>query len=152
MGNPDFLPLAVVMGHFLPPLRGLGAGVISETRALPGAVIPAKAGIYSARRWKCAADGLDSRFRGNDPCFDRDLIPNDTSTPGLPPLASSPMVCFGQPMRTRGFETESRGPSEQVRATLAHVGAAYTSSNHQTEYREADRAEIGSLAFLSAHR
>jgi hypothetical protein len=29
---------------------------------------------------KCAADGVDSRFRGNDHCFDRDPIPNDTSS------------------------------------------------------------------------
>ena len=115
--------MASAMGHILPPLRGLGARVISETRALPGAVIPAKAGIYSASRWKCAADGLDSRFRGNDPCFDRDLIPNDTSTCGLPPLASFPMMCVGQPMRPRRFETKSRGPTTQVRATVAE-GAA----------------------------
>jgi hypothetical protein len=57
-----------------------GGGVICETRALPGAVIPAKAGIYSASHWKCVADGLDSRFRGNDWCFERDSIANDTST------------------------------------------------------------------------
>ena len=37
---------------------------------LPGAVIPAKAGIHFARRWNCAAEGLDSRFRGNDFYFD----------------------------------------------------------------------------------
>jgi hypothetical protein len=59
---------------------GISTGVICETRALPGAVIPAKAGIYSASHWKWAADGLDSRFRGNDQCFERDPIPNDTST------------------------------------------------------------------------
>jgi hypothetical protein len=58
----------------------VGTGVICETRKLPGAVIPAKAGIYSASHWKCAADGLDSRFRGNDQCFERNPIPNDTST------------------------------------------------------------------------
>jgi type I restriction enzyme M protein len=57
-----------------------GTGVISETRALPGAVIPAKAGIYSASHWKCAADGLDSRFRGNDQCSEGNPIPNVTST------------------------------------------------------------------------
>ena len=59
---------------------GISTGVICETRALPGAVIPAKAGIYSASHWKWAADGLDSRLRGNDQCFQRDPIPNDTST------------------------------------------------------------------------
>ena len=63
-------PTIQALSAALPPLRGLGADVISETRALPNTVIPAKAGIYSASRWKCAADGLDSRFRGNDPCFD----------------------------------------------------------------------------------
>jgi hypothetical protein len=57
-----------------------GTGVICETRALPGAVIPAKAGIYSASHWECAADRLDSRFRGNDQCFEGDPIPNDAST------------------------------------------------------------------------
>ena len=62
------------------PEAALGSRVICETRALPGAVIPAKAGIYSASHWKCAADGLDSRFRGNDECFDRGPIPNGTST------------------------------------------------------------------------
>jgi hypothetical protein len=51
-----------------------GAGVIWS------AVIPAKAGIYSASHWKSTADGLDSRFRGNDQCFERDPIPNDTTT------------------------------------------------------------------------
>jgi|SRR5208282_1365883 len=55
-------------------------GVICETWALPGAVIPAKAGIYSARHWKCAAGGVDSRLRGNDRCFEGDSNPNDTST------------------------------------------------------------------------
>jgi len=47
-----------------PPLcvRGFSVLVaICETRAFPGAVIPAKAGIYSASHWKCVADGLDSR-------------------------------------------------------------------------------------------
>jgi len=29
-------------------------------------VIPAKAGIHSAKARECAIDGLDSRFRGND--------------------------------------------------------------------------------------
>jgi hypothetical protein len=62
------------------PLLKTGTGVICETRALPGAVIPAKAGIQSASHWKCGADGLDSRFRGNDECFEGDPIPNDTST------------------------------------------------------------------------
>jgi hypothetical protein len=57
-----------------------GTGVICETWALPAAVIPAKAGIYSANLRKCAVDRLDSRFRGNDRRFERDPIPNDTTT------------------------------------------------------------------------
>ncbi|MGD1156324.1 MAG: hypothetical protein ABSA41_10890 [Terriglobia bacterium] len=59
---------------------GTSTGGICETRALPGAVIPAEAGIYSASHWKCSAQGLDSRVRGNDQCFERDPIPHDTST------------------------------------------------------------------------
>jgi hypothetical protein len=69
----------VVQSHRGGPIPG--SGVICETQALPGAVIPAKAGIYSASPWKCAAEGLDSRFRGNDHCFERGPIPNDTTTP-----------------------------------------------------------------------
>jgi len=53
---------------------------------LPGTVIPAKAGIHSVSHWKGAADGLDSRFRGNDDCLEWDSIPNDTSTVQLLPL------------------------------------------------------------------
>jgi hypothetical protein len=60
--------------------QDLGGGVICETWALPAAVIPAKAGIYSANLRKCAVDRLDSRFRGNDRRFERDPIPNDTTT------------------------------------------------------------------------
>ncbi len=62
------------------PIQAPGTGVICEAGALPGAVIPAKAGIHSASHWKCAADGLDSRLRGNDRCFERGPIPNDTTT------------------------------------------------------------------------
>jgi hypothetical protein len=60
-----------------------GGGVICGKRALPGVVIPAKAGIHFASHWKCADDGLDSRLRGNDGCFERDSIPNDATT--VPP-------------------------------------------------------------------
>ena len=49
--------------------------------ALHVAVIPAKAGIHSENLRKCAVNGLDSRFRGNDLRFERDPIPNDPSTP-----------------------------------------------------------------------
>ena len=59
-----------------------GSGVICAKRALPGAVIPAKAGIHFAGHWKYADDGLDSRLRGNDECFERDPIPNDATTLG----------------------------------------------------------------------
>jgi hypothetical protein len=57
-----------------------GSGVICKPRTLPGAVIPAKAGICSARHWKCAGGGVDSRFRGNGQCFEVDSILNDTTT------------------------------------------------------------------------
>jgi hypothetical protein len=59
---------------------GLGSGVICAIRAIPGAVIPAKAGIHWASHWKCAADGVDSRLRGNDKCFEGDPIANDPTT------------------------------------------------------------------------
>jgi len=49
---------------------------------LPAAVIPAKAGIYSAIHWNCAVNGLDSRFRGNDRRCERDPTPNDTTIGG----------------------------------------------------------------------
>ena len=42
------------------------------------AVIPAKAGIHSANLRKCAVEGLDSRFRGNDLCFEREPMRNNT--------------------------------------------------------------------------
>ena len=44
--------------------RRRGTGVICETWALEAAVIPAKAGIYSANLRKCAVDGLDSSRHG----------------------------------------------------------------------------------------
>jgi hypothetical protein len=63
----------------------LGTDVICETGALPAAVIPAKAGIYSANPRKCAVGGLDSPpWRdGNDRRFESDPIPNDTDTVAL---------------------------------------------------------------------
>jgi len=48
--------------------------------AISSGVIPAKAGIYLASLQKCAGDGLDSRFRGNDRGFERDPILNNTTT------------------------------------------------------------------------
>jgi hypothetical protein len=62
----------------------LSNGVICRTWALEAAVIPAKAGIYSANLWKCAVIGLDSRFRGNDRRPEWIHILNDTTTqPGI---------------------------------------------------------------------
>ena len=51
---------------FWPGHQQAGARVICGTWALRVAVIPAKAGIHSANLREGAADGLDSRFRGND--------------------------------------------------------------------------------------
>src|SRR5208337_4116746 len=51
-----------------------------DSWASQAAVIPAKAGIHLANLPKCAADRLDSRFRGNDRGFERDPIPNDATT------------------------------------------------------------------------
>ena len=47
---------------------------------LPTPVIPAKAGIHAANLWRCAVYRLDSRFRGNDWCFEMDATPIDTDT------------------------------------------------------------------------
>ena len=55
-------------------------GAIVATWALPRAAIPAKAGINPASHWKCAANGLDSRFRGIGQRFEGDTIPNDTAS------------------------------------------------------------------------
>ena len=54
----------------MPEYQSVGNGVICKTRALPRAVIPAKAGIHAEGNWRWAADGLDSRLRGNDPLAD----------------------------------------------------------------------------------
>ena len=79
--------------------RRLATRVICKTRALPGTVIPAKAGIYSASHWKCTADRVDSRFRGNDQCFELDPIPNDTST----------AACEQRPTKQKALYTEDEG-------------------------------------------
>ena len=47
------------------------------------AVIPAKAGIHAANLRKCAVEGLDSRFRGNDLCFEREPMRNNTKADAL---------------------------------------------------------------------
>ena len=46
--------------------RAMDAGVIGHGDSLEPPVFPAKAGIHSANLRKCAVDGLDSHFRGND--------------------------------------------------------------------------------------
>ena len=43
-----------------------GNGVVCQTRASQVAVIPAKARIHPANRWKRAVVRLDSRLRGGD--------------------------------------------------------------------------------------
>jgi hypothetical protein len=55
-----------------------GQWVSCETWVLQFAVIPAKAGIYSAILARCAVFRLDSRFRGNDQCFEKDPTLRDT--------------------------------------------------------------------------
>jgi hypothetical protein len=60
--------------------RIFGNRVICDTSALQVAVIPAKAGIQFRNPRKNAVDRLDSRFRGNDWYFERDLIPNEANT------------------------------------------------------------------------
>ena len=75
MACPGFLRDADIKG---PPRR---IGAARETWALEPAVIPAKAGRCLANLREYAADGLDSRFRGNDWRFVRDAIPNGTATP-----------------------------------------------------------------------
>jgi hypothetical protein len=51
---------ALAGGEEMPRIRG--DVVTCEIRVFPSSVIPAKAGIHFARRWKCAADGLVSRW------------------------------------------------------------------------------------------
>ena len=51
-----------------------------HSKPVSGRVIPAKAGIHPASRWKCGAKGLDSRFRGNDRGFEGNPFPNGTTT------------------------------------------------------------------------
>jgi hypothetical protein len=53
-----------------------GAGDICGTWTLQVPVIPAKAGIHRENLPKSIVDGLDSRFRGNDPGFQRNPNPN----------------------------------------------------------------------------
>jgi hypothetical protein len=60
--------------------KGKIPGLPLDTAAIWSAVIPVKAGIHAANLRKCAGDGLDSRFRGNDWRFERHSIPNDTAT------------------------------------------------------------------------
>ena len=62
-------------------LSARGSDVICTIQGLPNTVIPAQAGIYTLSGWKYAGGELDSRLRGNDPCFKRDPIPNDITPP-----------------------------------------------------------------------
>jgi hypothetical protein len=62
------------------PTRDLGSDVICQRWELQAALIPAKAGIHAANLRNPGLDELDSRFRGNGRCFERDPIPNDTTT------------------------------------------------------------------------
>jgi hypothetical protein len=50
---------------------------------------------YAASRWKCDDDRLDSRFRGNDRCFEGDPIPKDT---GPSHTVSGRWSAFGRPL------------------------------------------------------
>jgi hypothetical protein len=52
---------------------------------------------------KCAVDELDSRFRGNDPRFERDPIRNDINNP--------PCACFDArgPRRYNKYEGVCKG-------------------------------------------
>lgn len=63
-----------------PQQQIVGSGATCEARALPGAGIPAKAGIYSASHWRCVADGRDPHLRGNNQRLEADYIPDDTTT------------------------------------------------------------------------
>ena len=73
---------------------------LCETRALPSAFIPAKAGIHSASHWKFADGGLDSRLRGNDRWFVGEVIPGDATVRAWILLASQARPCECDFMRT----------------------------------------------------
>ena len=74
--------------------RAVGTGVVCETWALQAAVIPAKAGRQTFGN-ALSTDWI--RFRGNDWRFERDPIPNDTTT--------ARRVAVGS--KTRGAEVPS---------------------------------------------
>ncbi len=79
--------------------------LFSHAWTLRAAVIPAKAGIYSANLRKCAVDGLDSRFRGNN------CAPNHTTTALLQLL--TPRAPFGI-LRTRGSISILDNASDEI--------------------------------------
>jgi hypothetical protein len=56
-----------------------GAVVIWVRLTFETPVIFAEAEIRSANLLQCDVDGLDSRFRGKDQCFEVDSIPNGTT-------------------------------------------------------------------------
>ena len=73
-------------------------GVIFKARALPGAVIPAKAGIHAENNSQFAAHGLDPRLRGNDrlrTSFEGDPFRNDTATQNHSDLPIAPCENIG---------------------------------------------------------
>jgi hypothetical protein len=57
-----------------------GGRVTCEAWAFQVGVIPANSGIQSSGNAFSTACGVDSRFRGNDRRFEKDPIPNDTTT------------------------------------------------------------------------
>ena len=73
----NYNPHAVAFRNHHPPGR---AGVSWDGIHFETPVIPAKAGIYFASLWKCTADGMDSRLRGNDGALERPCLANDTNT------------------------------------------------------------------------
>ena len=117
----------------LPHIQLAGTGLVCETWALEAAVIPAKAGIYSANLKKGALEGLDSRFRGNDWRSESDPILNDTTTNRQPPTGTSlfkrvRVNCNRAPVaqmdRAAAFEAEGRGfESLQARQLSSQASA-----------------------------
>ena len=92
---------------FLSPLSGLVSCSASSSHGL-------RHGPHSIAATRLAADTHQKVLIAL-----ADILP---SPRGLPPLASFPMVCFGQPMRTRGFETESPPDASGRYACLCSQG------------------------------
>ena len=84
------------------------------------AVIPAKAGIYSANLRKCAVDcGVYSRspafaedkLRGNDRRFERHPVPNDATTQDVGTGVGMKERDFSKFGERRGNVYENKGPA-----------------------------------------